>query len=316
MAQDDSKASAKIERVVFFGAGLFAIYAFEALLEAGLKIVLLVTGDAAGEGERGPDSVAGPWHIPIIGHDDAAAGRDLEQRLREMSPDIQISVGYRQTIPKAVLGIPRHGTIQLHSSLLPRHRGDQSVKSAILAGDAETGMTTALVTDKPDGGPILLARKVTIGEEETAAELAAKLGPVGAELLVETVRGLESGALKPVPQDESRATLSPTVGPDPVTVDWTQTAEQISRQVRAYNPRPLCRSQIDGIVLSVMRALPAGESTEPPGTLVRSGYDGLYVACGGKTMLRVTQLQPEGQKPMAPATFVTKYRVGSGGRFE
>ncbi|MBN2371682.1 MAG: methionyl-tRNA formyltransferase [Vicinamibacteria bacterium] len=309
-----SSAGSKIERIVFFGTDPFAIASFEALVASGYKILALVTEPQRNRG-RGPDSIAGAWRLPILEPDDLT-GRDVEEKLRTFDPDIQVVVGFVRSLPKALISLAPHGALKVHPSLLPRHRGAFPVPSAILSGDKETGVTSFLLTEKPDAGPILLSKSTPIGTDETAGDLNARLARLAAELLVDTIRGLEEGALQPRSQEESRASDSPEIGTGPAAIDWKQAAETLSRQIRAYHPSPGVTAIYEGQELRLVRAAPAPSGTGVPGTILQTGFDGILVACGGKTRLRITQLQPEGQRPMSPSAFVAKYRVSTGARFE
>jgi methionyl-tRNA formyltransferase len=310
MAQNPSK----IERIVFFGSDPFATPSFEALVAAGYKILALVTEPQRDRG-HGPDSVAGAWRLPILEPEDLTQ-REIEERLRVFAPDIQVVVGYARFLPKTLITLAPHGTLKAHPSLLPRHRGASPIPAAILSGDKETGVTTFMTTEKPDAGPILLSKSTPIKAEETAGDIKPRLARMAAELLVETLRGLEDASLHPKPQEESRASDSPSIGTDPVAIDWKQPAEALSRQIRAYYPSPGVMAAFEGHELRLVRAVPAPSGPGAPGTILQTGFAGVVVACGGKTRLQITQLQPEGQRPMSPSAFVAKYRVSTGSRFD
>jgi methionyl-tRNA formyltransferase len=164
--------------------------------------------------------------------------RDPEavERLRRLAPELLVAVAYGQIIPKSILSTPKRGAINVHASLLPRHRGAAPVAHAILAGDAETGVTIMKMDEKLDHGPVLNARKTVIGEREDAASLTSRLAEMGAQLLVETLERLEE--IKPVEQDDRAATVAPRLRRQDGELDWDVGPEEIDRRVRGLQPWP------------------------------------------------------------------------------
>jgi methionyl-tRNA formyltransferase len=163
---------------------------------------------------------------------DATAG----ERLRAQAPDLLVVVAYGQIIPQSVLSIPRYGAVNVHASLLPRHRGAAPIARAILAGDQTTGVTIMRMDEMLDHGPILAAHSTPIGPRETAIELTARLAAAGAELLLDTVARLDQ--IEAVAQDHEEATIAPRLSKEEGQVDWEIGAEQIDRRVRALQPWP------------------------------------------------------------------------------
>jgi methionyl-tRNA formyltransferase len=164
--------------------------------------------------------------------------RDLEvgERLQRLQPDLLVVVAYGQIIPASVLSIPRHGAVNVHASLLPRHRGAAPVAHAILAGDGETGVTIMRMDEQLDHGPVLATRTTPVGAREDAVVLTSRLAVMGAELLVETLARLEQ--VTPVEQDHARATLAPRLRREDGDADWSMEAEELDRRVRALQPWP------------------------------------------------------------------------------
>ena len=197
-------------RVVFLGSGAFAVPSLEALLDAGHDVAALVTQPDREKG-RGRAVTAPPTKVvaerrgvpvlqpPRVKHPEAV------ESLRALGPDVQVVVAYGQILPRSVIEIPPHGTVNVHGSLLPRLRGAAPIQWAIERGLEETGVTTMLIDEGLDTGPILLARPTKIGPTETAGELEPRLARLGAEVLVDTLRGLRSGTLRAKPQDPSQA---------------------------------------------------------------------------------------------------------------
>src|SRR6267143_7154636 len=216
-------------RVVFLGSGSFAIPSLEALLAAGHDVAAVVTQP---DREKGRGRELSPPPLKPV-----AAARGLKvlqpRRVREpeavaaleaLAPEVQVVVAYGQILPRRVIDIAPRGTVNVHASLLPRYRGAAPVQWAIVNGEAETGVTTMLIDEGLDTGPMLLARATPIGPEETAADLEPRLARLGAELLIETVAGLAAGTLSPRPQDHARATFAPILKKENGRLDWNRPA--------------------------------------------------------------------------------------------
>jgi methionyl-tRNA formyltransferase len=306
-------------RVVFLGSGAFAIPAFTALLDAGHEVAALFTQPDREKG-RGrvltppplkpvAEARGVPVHQPRRIREPAA-----QEPLRALAPEVQVVVAYGQILPRAVIDIPRHGTVNVHGSLLPRYRGAAPVQWAIVNGERETGVTTMLIDEGLDTGPTLLSRSTPIGEEETAAELEPRLAVLGAALLLETLEGLAGGGLTPVPQDHARASLAPLIKKEDGRIDWTMPAEALARRVRGFHPWPGTFTTWQGQPLKVLRA-----RAEPGGSLapgeVAADRDGLLVGCGQGTRLRLVEVQPESRRPMSAAAFRAGLRLTPGARF-
>lgn len=299
-------------RLVFFGAGAFAVPPFEAVIEGGYTVAGLVV-EPSPVGRPGPEAVAGAWRLPVVESTEIRA-REGEERLRQLAPDVQVVVGYRQPLADSIREIPPLGTVKLHPALLPRHRGPAPVPRAILAGDSETGVTSFVLEGPADTGPVLLSRSLPIEPTETTPELERRLAHLGAEVLLETLRGLPERTLKPTPQSATGASEAPAIDPAEGTVDWAKSAEVLSREVRAFYPWPGSTTRFDDQELTIIRAAPDGPSDGEPGTVVATDFNGIVVACGEGTSLRLTQLRPVGLRPMSPSAFVSRFRCSPGAR--
>jgi methionyl-tRNA formyltransferase len=235
--------------------------------------------------------------------------------LRDLAPDVQVVVAYGQILPRSVIDIPRHGTVNVHGSLLPRYRGAAPVQWAIVSGERETGVTTMLIDEGLDTGPVLLSRSTPIGPEETAAELEARLAAIGAEVLIETLAGIAAGSLKPAPQDHARATLAPIIKKEDGRIDWSQPAEILARRVRGFHPWPGTFTLWRGQPLKILRARAEAGHTLAPGELAVD-RDGVVVGCGERTGLRLLEVQPESRRAMSGAAFAAGLRGAPGARFD
>lgn len=310
-------------RIVFLGSGAFAIPSFEALLDAGHGIAALVTQPDKSSG-RGREMTPPPLKpvaqargVPVL-QPRRVREPEAQQALRALAPDLQVVVAYGQILPKAVIEIPPLGTVNVHGSLLPRLRGAAPIQWAIDQGLEETGVTTMLIDEGLDTGPILLARSLVIGASETAGELEPRLARLGAQVLLETLRGIESGTLRAEPQDGATASHAPLIRKEDGRLDWTRPADALARRVRAFQPWPGTHTRLLGRGLKVLRARvddgPAGDAR--PGTVLRVEQAGVTVACGDDTALRLLEVQPESRRAMNAFAFATGARLGAGTRFD
>jgi methionyl-tRNA formyltransferase len=300
-------------RIIFFGTGTFATPAFEALAKSTHKIVALVTEPKAHRGEgTGPEVPAGAWRIPVLDPADPA-GPETEEALRRLSPDVQVLVGYAPPLPAGLLKLAPAGTVKAHPSLLPRYRGPAPIPWAILNGEDKTGVTTLLMDGGLDTGPIFVTKTTDIGAEETSGELTARLSKLAADALVETLDGLAGGTLKPTAQS-ARPSGAPPVGEDMAEIDWSCPADFLARRVRALNPAPGAQTHLEGKRLKVLRATAASNANGEPGEVLATGFDGIVVACGKGSSLRLTQVQLDDLRAMSPSARVTRLRLSRGAR--
>jgi methionyl-tRNA formyltransferase len=308
-------------RVVFLGSGSFAIPSLEALLDAGHEVLALVTQPDREKG-RGralapppTKPVAARHGIPVL-QPRRLRDSDAQEALRRLAPELQVVVAFGQILPRSVIDIAPRGTVNVHASLLPKLRGAAPVQWAIANGETETGVTTMLIDEGLDTGPILLARSTPIGPDETAAELEPRLAKLGAALLLDTVRGLEGGTLTPTPQDHSQATLAPVLNKEHGRIDWSTPAAAIACRVRGFHPWPGAFTFNDGRLLKVLRARETrGEGVDPcAGTVVVLDAQGVTVACRSGTRLRLLEVQPESRRAMPASAWAAGARLRPGSR--
>lgn len=239
---------------------------------------------------------------------------DVLAELSPLRPDFIVVAAFGLILRGDLLGLPRFGCVNLHPSLLPRHRGVSPVQHAILAGDAETGCTTMLMDEGVDTGDILLVERTAVQANETAGALAARLARLGAPLIVRTLRGLAAGAVTPVAQDESMATYTKMIDKTQGEIDWAGSASDVDRLVRAMNPWPSAYTTFRGRRLIVLesRVAPAEGPSGAAGDMV--SVDPPVVACGEGAIELVT-VKMEGKREMPAAAFIAGQRVDSGERF-
>jgi methionyl-tRNA formyltransferase len=223
-------------------------------------------------------------------------------RLAGYAPDLMVVAAYGLILPQAVLDTPRLGCLNIHGSLLPRWRGAAPIQRAILAGDAQTGITIMQMDAGLDTGDVLLKRTVPIAPGQTAQMLHDELAAAGAEALLEAIEGLVAGRLRPEPQDAAQATYAEKLHKAEAEIDWTRPADAIARQICAFNPWPVAQTRRGGEPLRLWEAR-AIDGGGPPGKVVAEGPDGIDIACG-EGLLRVTRLQLPGGKPLAARDFL------------
>jgi methionyl-tRNA formyltransferase len=234
--------------------------------------------------------------------------------LESFAPDLLVVVAYGRILPPAILAAASVMPINVHASLLPRHRGAAPIEGAILAGDAETGVTIMRMTEAMDAGPMLARRAVAVGTDDTQATLKAKLAELGAEAILETLARLRRGELIETPQDDSQATYTKPVEKSDSIIDWRAPAVRIERMTRAYDPWPVARTTLGANDILVYRARvidPAGSGAQP-GTIVRLAPNPV-VQCG-EGLLELLEVQAPGRKRMGAAEFARGRRLAPGAR--
>lgn len=311
----------RLDPVVFFGTPEFAVPTLAALVAAGRSPALVVTQPAkpAGRGQRSQEPPVARWArehgLPVVQPERVRQPEFLE-RMRELHPAVAVVVAFGQIFPKALLDIPAHGCINLHASLLPRHRGASPVQAAVAAGDTRTGVSTMLMEEGLDSGPVLLQEETEIGPAETAGELAPRLAGMGGQLVVRTLERLEAGTLVPRPQASDGVTYAPRLTRESGRADWTLPARALADRLRAYTPWPGLTATLKGEPVKLVRArvLP-GTAGSDPGTLLGVRDGALAVACGGGTVLGVEALQRPGKRALAAADFMNGERLRPGESF-
>ncbi|MGE5620182.1 MAG: methionyl-tRNA formyltransferase [Sphingomonadaceae bacterium] len=308
-------------RIVFMGTARFAVPSLEALVREGYGVVAVFTQPPrpAGRGRRltAPPVLMAAERLGLsVQTPERVRAPEVVKSMAELKPDLIVVAAYAQILPKALLDVPRKGCVNVHASLLPRWRGASPIQAAILAGDEITGVTIILMEPGLDTGPILSQRETRIEEQDTAATLEERLSHLGAELLVSTLPPYLDGTLRPVPQDESRATYAPIIKKEAGLIEWSRPAREIWRANRAYTPWPGTYTYWKGKMLKVVSCWPEEGATagEPPGTVVPlDGSRGAGVVTGGGT-LRLLEVALEGSRPMGIREFLLGHRDFIGSR--
>ena len=306
-------------RVVFMGTPEFAVPSLKALLDAGYAVVGVFTQPDRPVG-RGHKLAACPVKklavergVPVYQFERLRNEEGLAC-LRSLAPDIVVTAAFGQILSQALLDVPKMGTVNVHASLLPAYRGAAPINWCILNGETRTGVTTMLTDAGVDTGAMLLRRETDIGETETAAELSARLSQLGAELLIETLKGYIAGEIAPTPQDERLASRQPMLKKEMGLIDWTRSAKEIACQARGLDPWPSAYTDYAGGTLKIYRARPAMGEGEPGTVLRSSAKEGLFVACG-EGALEVLEMQAPGGKRMSARAYLAGKKIEPGTRF-
>jgi methionyl-tRNA formyltransferase len=315
-------------RIVFMGTPAFAVPPLAALVERaapgqivaeGLDIVAVVTRQdrPAGRGRAVAPTPVKQYalaHGLPIWQPGSLRRAENQEALRRLAPNVIIVVAFGQILPAEVLALPPHGCVNVHASLLPRHRGAAPISAAILAGDSETGISIILMDAGIDTGPVLAQRALPIAPDDTTETLTPKLAHLGATLLLETLPRWFRGEIQPQPQDNSAATYAPMLTKEQGRIDWSQPAGFIARQIRAYQPWPGVSTTWRGKLLKIVHAQPLSIDLNhvadlAPGKVTLESFPTgrmLVVACGtGALRLEVVQL--EGKRAMSAEEFLRGY---------
>lgn len=285
-------------RLVFAGTAPFAVASLNALVAARHEVVLVVTQpDRPGNRNKifpTPVKQAAAKHGLYVYQPERIGSPEAIAQIEWAAPELMIVVAYGQIIPAAVLAIPRLGVLNVHGSLLPRHRGAAPIAGAILAGDPVTGVTVMRMDEQLDHGPVLATREVPLSSEATTESVTLELAGVGASLLVEVVGDLDRHPA--VEQNHSAATVSPRHRKEDGELDWSMAAAEIDRRVRALNPWPGTSASFGERVIKLLRGHPVAGSGEP-GTVIATTRDGLTIATGDGAFL-LEEVQLPGRRPM------------------
>lgn len=293
----------------------FAVPPLRALIKEGYEIAAVFTQPDRPKG-RGKKPTPGPVKtaaveagIPVIQPEKIR--RDGVEALRELKPDLCVTAAFGQILSQEILDIPPLGNINVHASLLPKHRGAAPIAYAIMNGDRETGVTTMFMDAGIDTGDILLQAKTEIGESETCGELTERLSNIGAELLIKTLRKLEKGTLTRIPQNESEMTYDQMLTKSMGIPDFFRESDFVRGQINGLNPWPCITVPLGNERLKLLRAEKA-EGTGEPGTVIEAdSKKGLLIACG-KDAVRILEVQAPGGKQMKSEEYLRGHGIPRG----
>ena len=307
--------------LVFLGPPSFAVPTLERIVQAGHSVLAVFTQPDRPKG-RGGELAASPvketalrFSLPVHQPERIRRPEPVEQ-LKQMQPDAMVVVGYGQIIPQSIIDIPCHGIINVHASLLPKYRGAAPIQWAIANGEASSGVTTMRIDAGLDTGDMLLKWETPIGPEENAIELGQRMAQAGADLLVETLRGIGAGTIRPEPQDNLQASLAPILKKEDGAVDWNWPARKIFNRARGFLPWPGAYSYFRGQIFHIWKARVADEPPQgAPGRLMPLKRR-LLVSSGEGSALELLEVQIEGRKRMPAEAFLNGHRLDENERFD
>lgn len=313
-------------RIVFMGSPDFALPVLRRLLQSEHEVVAVYTQPdrpaGRGRGLQPPPAkkLALDHGVPVF-QPARVSAPDSVQELARLAPDLIVIAAYGQILKQPVLDVPRRGVLNVHASLLPRHRGAAPVAAAILAGDVETGVTVMQTALALDAGPVLAQRRTPISPHDTAGTLTDRLAEEGADLLMEVLPAWLDGTLVPMPQDDSKATYAPMLHKEDGRIDWALPAEDIWRRVRAFTPWPGAFTYLNGQPLRLLETWPlagvagAAEGERlPTGTVVHcpsgAGVPGEpgFAVVAGRGLLAIVRVQLAGRRALAASEFLRGQR--------
>lgn len=308
-------------KAVFAGTPEFAAVALQALIPAHQVMAVFTQPDrAAGRGKKltpPPVKVVAQEHgLPV--HQPASL-RDQADIIGELKPDVMVVVAYGMILPQEILDIPVYGCINIHASLLPRWRGAAPIQRAIEAGDRRTGVSIMRMDAGLDTGPVYQTLSTEIGTQDTSADLHNRLANLGAEGILSTLADIQHQ--QPVAQDESAATYANKINTREAAIDWTESAVDIQRRIRAFIPWPVCRTTHAGTRIRLwssscrQAADQVTANRAVPGEIIEIDESGIAVACGSG-VLQIERLQRDGSKSMPSSQFCNGYPLQVGQRFE
>ncbi len=294
----------------------FAVPSLKALLESGYEVVGVFTQPDRPKG-RGKKLMPSPvkqvaleHQIPVFQPEKIR--RDGVDDLQQLHPDLCVTAAFGQILSQEILDIPVLGTVNVHASLLPKHRGSAPIAWAILQGDPEIGVTTMMTSRGIDDGDMLLHCSMPRPLDATCGELTEILSREGAKLLIETLRKMEDGTLKRIPQDHANMTYDPMLKKEMGTIDWNASADEIVCRILAMNPWPACSVQYGEERIKLLRAEAVSDTGIPGNILYAEPDTGLVIGCG-KGAVCITQMQAPGGKPMHSRDYLRGHamRVGT-----
>jgi len=304
-------------KLVFMGTPEFALPSLNALHQSGHTVLAVVCQPDRPKGRGGRltpppvKAMAERFELPILQPTKMKDPIFLGD-LRALEPEVIVVVAFGRILPAAILDLPPRGCINVHASLLPKYRGAAPIQWAIINGEQETGVTTMRLDPGMDTGDILLQERMPILPEDTAGSLSARLAERGADLMIRTLKGLESGEILPVPQDHAQATLAPILEKEAGKIDWTQAAVDILNRVRGLSPWPGAYTFYQDERWSIWKAK-MGDPTAggAPGTILKTGREGISVATS-QGLLEILELQPANRRRMTAGEFLAGHSVKAG----
>lgn len=304
-------------RIVFFGTPAFAIPSLNTLLQSGEEVVAVVT---QADRRKGRDHIPSPppvkefainREIKIL-QPASIKDPDFLNELTNMRPDVIVVAAYGKILPAQILGLPSHGCINVHASLLPKYRGAAPIQWAIINGENKTGITTMLMDEGLDTGSILLQDETEITDDDNTETLSKRLAEIGASLLLKTIKGIKNGFIKPIPQ-LGTPSYAPPLKKEDGRINWSKTAREVFNLVRGMYPWPsaYCYLSKERIKIIKVKVL---EGSGMPRRIKKAGED--LIVGTGEGLISIIELQPEGKRPMSAKAFLQGRRLKEGAFFD
>jgi methionyl-tRNA formyltransferase len=301
-------------RILFMGTPDFAVASLKRLVEDGHEICGVFTQPDKPK-NRGMKLTYSPvkeyaltQNLAVYQPLKMKDGTALEL-VRSLSPELIVVAAYGKILPQDILDVPRYGSVNVHSSLLPKYRGAAPINWVILNGEAETGVSIMYMAQALDAGDVITAVRTPINPEEDAQTLTARLAELGADALSRTIPTLADGTAVRTPQDESQQTYAPMLSRELSPIDWTRSCRSIRDQVRGLIPWPCATAELDGKTFKVYKTATGGATDAAPGTILAADKQGIEVACGDHQSLRITELQAEGSRRMSAADYLRGHPI-------
>ncbi len=302
--------------VVFMGTPDFSVPCLERLVLDGHNVSAVFTQPDKPKG-RGHHLMPPPvketalkYNIPVY-QPEKLKNSDAFEILTNLNPDIIIVVAYGQILPKLILDIPKYGCVNIHASLLPKYRGAAPIQWCVLDGEKKSGVTSMQMDVGLDTGDMLLKAETQIGENETAEELHDKLSVLGAQIMSDTIKGLEKGEIEPQKQDDSLSNYAPMLSKELCPINWNLTAREVHNKVRGLFSWPSATATLDDKLFKIHKTQLVGKTDGKPGQIVKSDKS-LIVACGDGNGVEIITLQVQGKKAMNSADYLRGNPIEAG----
>lgn len=304
-------------KILFMGTPEFAVPCLKALIDEGHQVCGVVTqpDKPAGRGHKltpPPVKVLALENNIEVFQPEVLKDFAFKAELEQLSPEMIVVVAYGKILPEYILDYPKYGCINMHASLLPKYRGAGPIQWSVINGEKTTGITSMLMEKGLDTGDMLLKSETEIGEYETAGELHDRLMVMGAELLIKTIALAEKDELKPEKQCDSDSTYAPMLTKETAKIDWTKSAQTVSKLICGMNPWPVAHTLYMGEVLKIYKAVILGNAKGKCGQILKADDKGMEILCGDGTSILVTEVQFAGSKRMQVRDYLNGHSIEEG----
>jgi methionyl-tRNA formyltransferase len=299
-------------RILFMGTPEIAEACLKTLCEAGLDVRAVFTQP---DRPKGRGMALAPPPVKVYAQ---SRGIEVFQPLKlkksldmieRIDPELIVVVAYGKLLPKTVLDYPKYGCVNLHASLLPRHRGAAPIQAAIVSGDETGGVTTMYMAEGLDTGNMIFTEETPISYDDTADTLHDRYAEIGGRLLLKTIRAVEEGCAPSIPQDDSKATYAPPIKKEDALINWNRTSKEIRNLIRGYNSWPAAFTELNGQTFKVFKADIGGDKpVSEPGTVISSGPGGIEVATADGSLF-ITEIQAAGKRRMTAAEYLRGHQI-------